>query len=189
MDITQVILDQHAQQRALFAQLEEFPRDDIEGLALVWKRLEIFLEIHAEAEERHVYPTLLALGTGQADADDGTVEGEVRDDIKDHNDIREAVRRAADLEVGSDEWWQAVTDANVANSGHMGEEERQDLTDLRRHASLQQRHDMAVAFLRFQAAKAAEGVAPTDKDPERYASDAAAEMQRTEGVEVDPFVK
>lgn len=185
MDITQIILDQHAQQRALFAQLEEFPRDDVEGLGLLWKRLQVFLEIHAEAEERHVYPTLLTLGSGQSDADDGTVEGEVEDDIKDHNDLRTAVRKAASLEVGSKEWWEAVTEANVANSNHMGEEERQDLTDLRRHASLQVRHDMAVAFLRFQAETAAQGVSPVDKDPQRYAEDAGAEMRRTEQVDVE----
>jgi hypothetical protein len=49
VDITDVILRQHDEQRRMFAMLEEWPRDDHEGLAAIWKRLEILLETHAEA--------------------------------------------------------------------------------------------------------------------------------------------
>ena len=31
------------------------PRDDTDGLAAVWARLEVLLEVHAEAEEK-LYP-------------------------------------------------------------------------------------------------------------------------------------
>ena len=68
MDICQVIQAQHDEQRTMFAVLEEWPRDDTEGLGAVWERLVILLETHAEAEELHFYPELLALGTGGADA-------------------------------------------------------------------------------------------------------------------------
>jgi hypothetical protein len=166
MDITDVILHQHGEQRRMFAMLDELPRDDTEGLAAVWKRLEILLETHAEAEEKYFYPVLLRVGKGEADADD--VEEEVEDAVKDHNDIRDGIRRAARHEVGSNEWWEAVVDCRVANSDHMAEEERQDLADFRRHADLQQRHDIAVAFLRYESMKAATGVPPKDKDPEEY---------------------
>jgi hypothetical protein len=50
----------------------------------------------------------------------------------------------------------------------MGEEERQDLADFRRHAGLDLRHEIALKFLVFQAEHAAEGVRPRDKDPEEY---------------------
>jgi hypothetical protein len=60
-----------------------------------------------------------------------------------------------------------VTAANLANSDHMGEEEREGLTDFRRLASLQLRHDLAVAFVAFEAKHYA-GVAPVDKDPQAY---------------------
>lgn len=180
MDITDIILEQHAQQRAAFAQLEEWPKQDVEGLTALWQRLQIFLETHAEAEERFFYPHLLDEGTGAADADDGTVEGEVEDAIKDHNKLRDAIRRAGEVEVGSDAWWEAVTDADVANSDHMGEEERQDLRDFRDHASLQQRHDIAVEFLRWQAQKAADGITPVNKDAEAYVEDPEAELAQAE---------
>jgi len=49
----------------------------------------------------------------------------------------------------------------------MAEEEREGLTDFRRLAGLQQRHDLAVAFAAFQARNFA-GVPAVDKDPERY---------------------
>lgn len=169
MDITDVILRQHDEQRRLFATLEEWPRDDLEGLAAVWKRLEILLEVHAEAEERYLYPELLRLGTGGADAD--SAKEEVQDAVKDHNEIRDAVRRVGESETGSDEWWTAVVDANVHNSDHMGEEERQDLADFRQRASLQLRHEIAVRFVRYEALRWAEGITPRDKDPEGYVED------------------
>jgi hypothetical protein len=50
----------------------------------------------------------------------------------------------------------------------MAEEERQDLADFRRHASLQERHEIAVGFLRYESLKAATGVPPEDKDPQGY---------------------
>jgi hypothetical protein len=169
VDITQVIAHQHEEQRRMFAMLEEWPRDDHEGLAAVWTRLAILLEVHAEAEEKFFYPELLRLGTGGADAE--SVEEEVEDAVKDHNEIRDAVRRANDLEAGSDDWWTAVVDANVHNSDHMGEEERQDLADFRQQASLQLRHEIAVEFLRYEALRWADGITPRDKDPEQYVSD------------------
>lgn len=178
MDITEIILAQHDQQRRMFAQLEEFPRDDAEGLEALWTRLEILLETHAEAEELYFYPELLKLGKGAADAD--SVDEEVEDAVHDHNEIREAIRAVARCKAGSDKWWQGVTEANVANSDHMAEEERQDLTDFREQASLQLRHDIAVKFIRYESLKAAKGVKPVDKDPEEYLEDPEKVMGEAE---------
>lgn len=166
MDITDVILRQHDEQRRMFAMLEEWPRDDHEGLDAIWKRLEILLETHAEAEELYFYPELLRIGTGGADAE--SVDEEVEDAVKDHNDIRKSVRKVGRCRTGSDAWWTAVVDANVHNSDHMGEEERQDLADFRQRASLELRHEIAVQFLRYEAVRWAEGITPKDKDPKRY---------------------
>jgi hypothetical protein len=49
----------------------------------------------------------------------------------------------------------------------MAEEEREGLTDFRRLARLQQRHDLAIAFAAFQARNFA-GVPAVDRDPESY---------------------
>ncbi|GAA5018310.1 hemerythrin domain-containing protein [Terrabacter aeriphilus] len=166
MDITDVILRQHDEQRRMFAMLEEWPRDDHEGLAALWKRLEILLETHAEAEELYFYPELLRLGTGGADAE--SVDEEVEDAVHDHNEIRKAVRRVGRCRTGSDAWWTAVVDANVHNSDHMGEEERQDLADFRQQSSLELRHEIALQFLRYEAVRWADGITPKDKDPEGY---------------------
>jgi hypothetical protein len=166
LDITDVILHQHGEQRRMFAMLDEVPHDDTETLGAVWKRLEILLETHAEAEERYFYPVLLKVGTGAADASDAPEE--VTDAVKDHNDIRDAIRKVGQADVGTDAWWQAVVECRVANSTHMGEEERQDLADFRRNADLGMRHDIAVQFLRYESLKAATGVPPEDKDPKEY---------------------
>ena len=165
MDITQLILDDHHEQRRLFAILEQVDRSDTDTLGAVWGRLAAFLELHAAAEEEIFYPALLRVGIQARRG--GTAEDETLDAIADHNDIRDAVVSAGGHPVGSDGWYAAVTAANLANSDHMGEEEREGLTDFRRLASLQLRHDLAVAFVAFEAKHYA-GVAPVDKDPQAY---------------------
>jgi hypothetical protein len=50
VDITQLILDDHHEQRRLFAILEQIDRSDTGTLAAVWARLGSFLELHAAAE-------------------------------------------------------------------------------------------------------------------------------------------
>lgn len=165
MDITQLILDDHYEQRRLFAILEQVSPADTEVLAAVWGRLAAFLELHAAAEEAIFYPELLQVGL--AARRKSGVEDETLDAIHDHNDIRDAVAEVARHPVGSDGWYGAVAAANLANSDHMGEEEREGLTDFRRLASLQRRHDLAVDFAAFEARNYA-GVTPHDVDPAEY---------------------
>lgn len=165
MDITQLILDDHAEQRRLFAIIEQLPREDSAKLSAVWTHLAAFLETHAEAEERFFYPALLKRGKGADDKDDAADETE--DAIKDHNKIRDAVAAVKGHRTGSDPWFEAVAKANHANSDHMGEEERQGLTDFRINAPLKVRHDLAVEFIAF-AADHITGVKAVDKDPKAY---------------------
>ena len=164
MDITELILEQHHEQRRMFALLDELPRADTEALGAVWSRLEVLLEVHAEAEEKFFYPRLLKLGKGNPEGD---VHEEVEDAVKDHNEIRDAVRKVRDHDAGSEEWWTAVWEARKANDDHMGEEEREDLLDFRHHADLQTRHDIAVQFLTYESKHYA-GIPLRDKDPEQY---------------------
>jgi len=165
MDITQLILDDHHEQRRLFALLEQLDPSDTSGLTAIWQRLAAFLDLHAETEEELFYPALLHLGKGVDEKH--PPEEETEDAIRDHNEIRDAVAEAAHHEVGSDGWFAAVAAANKANGDHMAEEEREGLTDFRRHASLQTRHDLGVAFATFEASHVL-GVEPVDKDPEEY---------------------
>lgn len=172
MDITQLILDDHHEQRRLFAIIEQIDRTKTAALDAVWDRLSAFLEVHAEAEEQLFYPQLLRVGKGVGSLDPAE---ETIDAIDDHNDIRDAVAAVADHNVGSDGWYDAVAKANEANSDHMAEEEREGLTDFRRHAGLQLRHDIAVAFAAFEATHFA-GVTPVDKDPESYVREVEKEV-------------
>ncbi|WP_422372289.1 hemerythrin domain-containing protein [Hoeflea sp.] len=173
MDITQLILDDHAEQRRLFAALEEIDPSDVEALSAVWGRLKALLDSHAEAEERYFYPELLKLGKGAADAD--SADDETEDAIDDHNDIRDTGEEVEKHRVGSKDWFAAVAECNVANSHHLGEEERQGLADFRRHASFELRHELAVRFLAFQCAHLT-GVRVVDKDPEKYLEDPEQEI-------------
>ena len=165
MDITQLILDDHREQRRLFSLLDEIGDEDTKALGALWKRLATFLEVHAEAEEELFYPSLLSLGQGAGGK--ASAEDETEDAIKDHNEIRDAVAAVASHPVGSTAWRAAVAKANKANGEHMDEEERQGLTDFRRNAALQLRHELAVRFAVFEAAHVT-GVRAVDKDPKTY---------------------
>ena len=189
MDITQLILDDHHEQRRRFAMLEQLDPGDTAGLGAVWARLAVFLEVHAAAEEQIFYPELLraglAGGASGSGGEDGrqTVEAETLDAIHDHNDIRDAVVAVAGHDVGTAGWYAAVAAANAANSDHMAEEEREGLTYFRRHASLRLRHDLAVAFATFEARNFA-GVPVVDTDPQAYVRDEEARVsggERSEG--------
>lgn len=165
MDIADIILDQHNEQRKLFSLVQQIDADDHDSLIAVWKRLRVLLEAHAEGEERFFYPSLLKEGSGAADADGP--DDETRDTIEDHNKIRDAAAAVDTKEVGSDAWFKAVADADVENSNHMAEEERQALVDFRNSAPLDQRHALGVKFLAFVSAHPT-GVEAVDKNAERY---------------------
>ena len=165
MDITQLILDDHHEQRKMFALLDEVGRDDTESLGAIWTRLRILLEVHAEAEEQLFYPRLLEVGEGATDAYDA--EEATEDAISDHNDIREGLAEAERHDVGSAGWWQGIDTTREENSRHMAEEERQALADFRRHADDAVRHELGVAFAAYEAGHA-DGIRSESKDPDRY---------------------
>lgn len=165
MDITDVILNDHHDQRRMFAILEEMQGAAPADLAAVWGRLRILLEVHAKAEEDLFYPELLALGTGEGGK--ASPEDETTDAIHDHNEIRDALAEVEGHGPGSPEWWSAIAKVNEVNGDHMAEEEREGLTDFRRHAGLELRHHLAVAFYAFEAAHAG-GIDSHDVDPEQY---------------------
>lgn len=171
MDICQLILEDHAELRRLFAQIDEIAPTETDALAAVWGRLKHLLDAHAENEERHFYPRVVQEGEGAGDADD--MEDEVEDAIEDHNKIRDAVQAVDAETVGSKAWFAAVAKANEENGDHLAEEERQALTDARAHLSLEERHALGVQFAAFSAAHL-EGVTPVNKDPAKYIEEHAA---------------
>ena len=165
MDITDIILEQHEEQRRLFGFIQETGRDNRDAISAIWRRLRDLLEAHAEAEERYFYPHLLKEGSGSEDS--GNAADETRDAIKDHNEIRDTAKDVDTHQVGSDAWFAAVDKADLANSKHMAEEERQGLADFRRHAPLDERHSLGVEFLAY-VSRHCTGVKPVDKDPDRW---------------------
>ena len=164
MDITEIILADHEDQRRTFARLDDVDRSDTQTLGALWTRLSAMLEVHARAEEEFFYPKLIELGQRFHDAAESA---ETKDAIGDHNQIRDGITEAGSHEVGSDGWWKGVTDARKANDEHMGEEEHEGLVDFRRHLSLEERHRIAVAFIRWQA-QHVDGIPVVDQDPQQY---------------------
>ena len=167
MDICELILSDHHEQRRMFAMLDDVDPADVETLGKLWTRLAAMLEVHAEAEERFFYPELLRLGERRREDEE---VAETKDAIGDHNDIRDGILAARRAEVGSRPWWQGVDDARKANDEHMGEEEHEGLRDFRLHVDLGTRHDIAVKFAAFEA-EHVDGVPVVDKDPETYVAE------------------
>ena len=164
-DITMLILNDHNWFRQQFARLDYLQaRSPASAAALekVWRPLADKLDVHALIEEKIFYPQLLQRGVDDP-------EGETLDAIGDHNDIRDGVRDANAAEVGSQEWWAAVGRAREANDEHMGEEEREGLSDFRRHAPIGLREALGRQYSEFMAAHpTTEGLAIVDRDPQAY---------------------
>ncbi|MEB4209328.1 hemerythrin domain-containing protein [Mycobacterium sp. 94-17] len=164
-DITMLILADHEWFRQQFARLDELQAqrpDDPAALERVWRPLADKLDVHAYIEEKIFYPQLLKRGGDDA-------EGETLDAIGDHNDIRDGVRDANAASVGSEQWWAAVGRARVANDDHMGEEEREGLSDFRRNAPIGLREALGSQYSEFMAEHpTTEGLPIKDRDPRGY---------------------
>ena len=163
-DITGLILADHQWFREQFAKLDdEQSRIPVNRAALerIWRLLATKLDVHAYVEERIFYPQLLTRG-----ADDP--EGETLDAIGDHNDIRDSVRDADAATVGTNRWWAAVGQAREANDDHMAEEEREALSDFRRHAPIGLRESLGQQYGELMVRYLATGVPTADRDPQRY---------------------
>ena len=164
-DITMLILADHDWFRERFAKLDYLQAQtpvDTNALARVWRPLAEKLDVHAYIEEKIFYPQLLKRGSDDP-------EGETLDAIGDHNEIRDGVRDANAARVGTDEWWAAVGRARVANDDHMGEEEREGLSDFRRHAPAGLREALGRQYSEFMTQhRTTKGLPIVDRDPEGY---------------------
>jgi len=164
-DITMLILADHDWFREQFAKLDYLQAQtpvNQRALERVWRPLADKLDVHAYIEEQIFYPQLLKRGTDDP-------EGETLDAIGDHNDIRDGVRDANAAGIASDEWWAAVGRTRLANDDHMGEEEREGLSDFRRHAPIGLREALGRQYSQFMAQHATtRGLSILDRDPKAY---------------------
>lgn len=167
-DITNLILADHDWFREQFVKLDDLQAQtpvDRAALERVWRPLGDKLDVHAYIEEMIFYPQLLKRGTDDP-------EGETLDAIGDHNDIRDGVRATNGAKVGTEQWWAAVGRTRVANDDHMAEEEREGLSDFRRHAPIGLREALGRQYSEFMAAHpTTKGLRIADRDPERYVQD------------------
>ena len=165
-DVTQLILDEHAVFRSQFVALWDVRLSGtIEGVAAAWEPLAELLEVHARAEEDIVYPVLLKRGGDEAPE-------ETDDAIRDHNEIRDAIRDAASATLGSDSWWEAVTACRKANDEHLAEEERDVIPDFREHSDEELRSALGVRWTAFHAEhRGARGVSDDNVAPAEYIED------------------
>jgi hypothetical protein len=165
-DITNLILDEHEEFRRHFIALWDLrPAGDSDAILAAWQPLADLLEVHASAEEEILYPALLKRGGGDA-------SDETDDAIRDHNDIRDAIRAAVDANPGSDAWWDAVLACRKANDDHLAEEERDVIPDFRAHSDQDLRDELGVRWVAFHAEhRGARGVSGDDVDPGEYVAE------------------
>jgi hypothetical protein len=167
-DICDLILDDHEIFRRRFAELDDERRSEPAVVSALWDTLAEHLERHASAEEDVFYPAVLER------VSEG--EHEAHHAIRDHNKIRDAVRKVADASPGSDEWWSAVDAANEENSDHMAEEERGPLSEFRQAGIHELRKDLGTRFIAFNLEHAGGRALDTDDvDPDEYVQEHAPE--------------
>lgn len=164
-DVCDLIVDEHEELRRRFAEMDTMRAEPSEPSQLerVWAVLAAKLEVHASAEEAIFYPRLLKEGRRG--------EEETSDAIDDHNQIRDAIRRASACRPGTEDWWGAVLAARAANSDHMAEEEREAIPDFRVNAPSGQRAEMGTAWIEHENVHAGgRAVDTADKDKDSYLS-------------------
>ena len=166
LDIIALIYEDHDWFRRRFFYLDH-ARHEAE-LRAIWEPLAARLDVHAEAEEQIFYPALLR-AVAASDP-----EEETEDAIGDHNKIRDAVADAERHQLGSSAWWEAVGRARKENGEHLDEEEREGMPDFIKSSTPEQRHDLAMDWLRFYhrhfpgRSPGETDITPRDKDPEDY---------------------
>ena len=165
-DITDLILIEHDEFRTRFANLWGMRDEDpTAGQVVAWRELAELLEVHAKAEEQILYPVLLKSGGDGAPA-------ETVDAIGDHNQIRDAIKVAAEVAAGTDSWWAAVKACRRANDEHLAEEERDVIPDVRLHTGSGLRSELGVRWTTFHAEhRAARGISEDDVDPKAFVRD------------------
>src|SRR5580704_11397849 len=158
--VTDVIRMDHVWFRNQFAALDD-TRGNVAQLKSIWAALSTRLEVHAAAEETLFYPRLLK--------DDSDAVDDTKDAIRDHNEIRDAIRDAEGHAVGDDAWWKAVNATEHANTEHMDEEEKGPLIEFDDAATSGEQEELASAFSAFETEHAgARGITIEDKDPDGY---------------------
>jgi Hemerythrin HHE cation binding domain len=163
--VTDLIRTDHDWFRAHFTAVEN-ARDDLDTLGSRWAELSARLEVHAAAEEALFYPRLLK--------DDSDAVEDTEDAIRDHNEIRDAIRDAQQHSVGDEQWWTAVHATDHANTEHMEEEEEGPLREFDEVASSAEQAELAASFGAFEVEHAgARGISIEDRDPERYVEENA----------------
>ena len=176
-DITMLILADHTWFRERFAELDYLQANqgtDTDALQRVWRPLADKLDVHAYIEEKIFYPQLLKRGIDDPEA-------ETVDAIGDHNDIRDGIRAADQAPIGSPQWWEAVGEARKANDEHMGEEEREGLSDFRRNAPATLREALGDQYRDFMTQHpTTDGLTIADRDPQGYVDDIASNPAATE---------
>jgi len=172
LDIVALIYEDHDWFRRHFFYLDHAQHEA--ELRAIWEPLAARLNVHAEAEETVFYPALLRIGA------DGDPQDETEDAIGDHNKIRDAVAEAGRHMIGSTPWWAAVGTARKENGEHLDEEEREGLPDFIKSSTPEQRHQLAMDWLRFYyrhfpgRTLADSDIEPRDKDPQRYIESASS---------------
>lgn len=153
-EITALVMSEHEAFRRAFADLEQ-----AEDPGAGWQDLVDRLEVHAVAEERLFYPVLAD------EAEDGVRDGKAA--VREHNDIRQAVRDVAEHEVGSTTWWDAVRNAQQVNGDHMAQEEREFMPEFKTTVDAGRRDELGMEWLKLHDEhEHARGLSGEDADPQ-----------------------
>ena len=166
---TALVLAEHVVFRREFSALEALCGHE---LAAAWEALHAKLEVHAVAEEQLFYPLLAQ----EADGEQETAEG-----VHDHNEIRHAAAAVGEHEVGSEDWWAAISTVRQVNADHMSEEETDFFPPFKEAVDDEQREALGLRWLAFHDEhEEAEGLSGADAK--------VAEVVAIEVPEGDPTV-
>ena len=171
-DVIDLITDDHARIRRLFAALDEFAHDgeqltgspapsgDDRMLGETWSALSRLLDAHIDAEEE-----ICRLAMTAAGQPDDRLEAS----FADHWDIQEALAEAQLCETGSRRWWRAVADARSTSTRHFRTEEDHVLAAFRRETGREAREILGRQWTAFMLDRLRDDAAGHDPENVRPA--------------------
>lgn len=148
LDIVDLLIEQHAQIRDLFGEVEAATGDERRA---VFQRLVKLLAVHETAEEEIVHPVARRALVGG--------EGIIADRLREEREAKQMLAALDGMDTDDPAFMPKLDELRIAVLDHARSEERYEFHRLRDSFSDSQRKSMAAAL------KAAEAVAPTHPHP------------------------
>ena len=149
MDVWETIKKDHRTVEDLFKKMKETSARAVKSREQLFEKIRTEFEVHAQAEEKAVYPALKKL--------EGTKD-RVGEAVSEHNEARKLIRAMARMDKASEEWLEKCEELEQNIQHHVEEEENEIIPAAQEEMDEEKADELLEKFksVKQQAMKAAE---------------------------------